>query len=112
MHFHHEDITKRTIDVGDILIYVGLGKYGSAISSLCFGQVVGLTKSSVKVQPVDETGKPLQRNEGHAVPNGTFYKGYGGMQVEQTDWVVTGQVDVEPVSIKNTGDRYYILKKV
>ena len=60
--FIHNDMTGQQIDVGDIVIFTEPGARRN-LPSLCFGEVQGLTKASVRVFLLDKEYKRKQQEE-------------------------------------------------
>lgn len=111
MTFIHTDVTGRTIDVGDIVIFPDTGA-GYSVPGLEFGRVLGFTKTTVKVQPLTHYLTEKMREDGFWQGTGQYRASYSGRQIEITEFVKTGEVPVEPKSVKNLTGRFFILQKI
>ena len=120
MQHQHQDIMGRFIQIGDYIVFPkpGYGHKGG-MAPLGLGEVIGMTKGGVKIKYLDETWNYKQRERCHYEETGEYHKDVNGNI--QKDWrgnpypikekVIDGYEDMEPVLVKQTTDRYFIVDK-
>jgi hypothetical protein len=104
-------MTGRQIDIGDIVLFTQPGA-GRNLPGLCFGEVEGLTKASVRVFYLD---KQFRRKQQEIFVDDTSrsprYTKYNGEKVYHK--IGTGQFhDQAPEAVKIYEDRFYIVRKI
>lgn len=106
-----KDMTNRVITVGDIVIFTQPGA-GRNLPSLCFGEVIGLTKASVKVFYLEKNHKRRQHEE--MIDDLTRPPRWTGMNGKHYyHQVGTGRLmDNPPDSVRFYPDRFYIVGRV
>ena|SRR5689334_10273305 len=110
MNFVHNDMTGRQIDIGDIVIFTQPGA-GRNLPGLCFGEVQGFTKASIRVFYVDKQFNRIQDEVMVDDYNQPWFKRYNGEQVYIK--VGTGKFqDRDPEAVKIYEDRFYIVRKI
>lgn len=109
--FLQEDMNGNRIDVGDIVLFTEPGA-GRNLPSLCYGEVQGLTKSSIRIYFLNKDLSRKQREvmeEDFSRP--PYHIGFDGREFRHS--IGTGIFeDYEPKAVKNYKDRFYIVRKV
>lgn len=120
MMHQHQDIMGRYIQIGDYIVFPmpGYGS-GSGMAPLGIGEVIRATKGGLTVRYLNEYYEYKKQDIGHyETTNDPYTDRFGNPQKDwqgniryKQKWVVDGQEDMEPVHVKSTAHRYFIVEK-